>query len=205
MRARWIVLLALSCGVVPACSSGASHQAARGVTTSTTARRSSATTTSSSSAAPTTVAFDGSTSTATSPATATSTALLRSIRVTRGNGVDRVTFQFDGTGRPAASAGYVDRPVADGSGAAVAVQGTASIKVRFEPSAMTDLRGERPVTTYTGPDRVTGDSRAVTEVVKGGDFEGVVTWFVGVRRKAPFRIQVVTSTPSQLTIELAAP
>ena len=204
MRARWIVLLALSSAIVPACSSGGSDSAAR-VTTSTTARGASATTTTSSTTVPTTVAFDGTTADATSKATAGSTAFLRSIRVSHGDGVDRVTFQFDGSGRPASAVGYVARPVADGSGEAVAVQGAASLKVRLEPSSMTDLRGSSPIATYTGPDRVTGDSRVVTEVVKGGDFEGVVTWFVGVRRRAPFRIRVLTSTPSELTIELAAP
>jgi hypothetical protein len=197
---RSIALLVLIPIGLGACSSDGSKHPAR-VTTTTTA----AGVTTSTSTTSTTLPFAGSTKPVSSPATTETTALLRAIRITHTGGVDRVTFEFEGTARPAASIAYVDRPVADGSGETVPVKGSASLRVRFEPAATRDLRGDSPRTVYTGPDRVTGDSRMVTEVVRGGDFEGVLTWFIGVKRTTPFRLAVVPSAPSELTIELAAP
>ncbi len=44
----------------------------------------------------------------------------------------------------------------------------------------------------------------VSEVVRSGDFEGVLTWVIGVRSKARFRISTLPN-PSRVVVELDAP
>jgi hypothetical protein len=202
MRVRVAVLLTLPLLLAPSCSSGKSHKATGRTTTTVT---SSPAPTSTSTTSATTIPFAGSTEATSSTGTTSTTAFLRTVTITHIGGIDRVTFQFEGGSHPTASLAYVDHPAADGSGAPVQVKGGAALKVRFEPASTTDLSGENPRRVYTGPDRVTGGSKAVTEVVKGGDFEGVLTWFIGVRATTPFRIVLVPSAPAQVTIELAAP
>ena len=40
----------------------------------------------------------------------------------------------------------------------VEVEGTAFLQIRMEPAASADLSGEEVVRTYTGPDRVRGET-----------------------------------------------
>ena len=94
-------------------------------------------------------------------------------------------------GQPGVRVEYVDKPTQDASGAPVQVAGAAKLQVRFSPASGADLTGETPVTTYTGPATVQGDGGAVQEVVRSGDFEGVLTWVVGISSKAKFRVTTV--------------
>jgi hypothetical protein len=201
MRARSAAVVTLTLLLAASCSPGRSHKPASATTTTS----SSVVTTSTSSAPATTVPFDGSTRATSSPGDTSSTAYLRTVSVTHDGAIDRVTFEFEGNRHPGLALEYVDHPVADGSGAAVPVRGGATLKVRFEPASTSDLTGESPRRVYNGPDHVTGTSTAVTEVVEGGDFEGVLTWFIGVATRAPFRIVPAPSTSARVTIELAAP
>ena len=57
--------------------------------------------------------------------------------------------------------------------------------------------------TYTGPDRVRGDTSVVTEVVRTGDFEANLSWAIGVRREVPFRVTVLDG-PARVVVDLAA-
>jgi hypothetical protein len=156
-------------------------------------------------ASTTTTAFAGSTDNASAPVNTDHTALLTKVTVEHAPGVDRVTFEFGGVGQPGVDAGYVARPTADGSGAAVKVEGSAYLQVHLTPAASFDLTGEVPKPTYTGGDRVRGTgTRAVTEVVRSGDFEANLTWVIGVRSKAPFRLSTL-SNPTRVVLELAAP
>jgi hypothetical protein len=201
MRARWLLvpLAVVSVG----CSSGSdspSKAAGRSTTTST-----STSTTSTTSASTTTLPFEGSTDTAKAPVGTDHTALLTKVTVEHVDGLDRVTFQFRDVGVPGVEAGYVTNPTADGSGAPVKVEGAAHLQVRLEPAATADLTGEEPKPTYTGPQRVRGEgTTAVTEVVRSGDFEANLTWVIGVRSKAPFRLSTL-SNPTRVVLELAAP
>jgi hypothetical protein len=47
------------------------------------------------------------------------------------------------------------------------------------------IDGEQVNKTYTGPRRLPGTD-PITEVVKTGDFEGVVTWVIGLDSKRSF-------------------
>jgi hypothetical protein len=191
MRARWLLvpLAVVSVG----CSSGSdspSTAAGRSTTTST------STTSTTAASTTTTLPFEGSTDTAKAPVGTDHTALLTKVTVEHVGGLDRVTFQFRDVGVPGVEAGYVTNPTADGSGAAVKVEGAAHLQVRL---------GEAPKPTYTGPQRVRGDgTTAVTEVVRSGDFEANLTWVVGMRAKAKFRLSTLPN-PSRVVVEIEAP
>ena len=113
--------------------------------------------------------------------------------------VDDVSFAFrlpEAPGRPVVSAEYQSGPFrAAGSGEPVAVAGSAFLVVRFEPAYTADLSSERAPPTYTGPRRFTpGGVRFAREVVLLGDFEGVVTWVVGLDGTRPFEMSYVDTT-----------
>lgn len=147
--------------------------------------------------------FAGSTSPTSTPAPADLTiALLNAVGVGGGEGVDRVSFTFDG-GIPGYDVSYIDPPVRqDGSGNEVDVDGTAFLSVRFAPASGFDSF-ETFEPTYTGPAEVRGDTDVVTEAVRVGDFEANLTWVIGVDEKAPYRIDADPATGT-VTIELSA-
>ena len=109
------------------------------------------------------------------------------IRVARQDGYDRVVFELDGRepGQPGWTVEYVDDAREDGSGDAVEVEGDAVLEVRISgvgyPSD-TGVEGKPDVPAVPpGVERV-------EDVAVGALFEGVLQAFVGVDRKAPFRV-----------------
>lgn len=133
--------------------------------------------------------FDGSTSPVSVPAPEDlGVALLTGVDVGQANGLDRVSFTFEG-GPPGYDVSYIDPPVRqDGSGNVVEVEGSAFLQARFVPASGVDLL-ETLEPTYTGPNEVEGDTEVVTEVVRTGDFEAHLTWVVGVEEEVPYRIE----------------
>jgi hypothetical protein len=121
-------------------------------------------------------------------------------------GVDRIAFGFRPTD-PAATdpplhfIQYVDQLVTDGEGAPVEVEGKAFVSVSFMAVGV-DLSGETPVEVYTGPDEFTPGFHTVRQIKKTGDFEGVVSWGIGLARKA---CVLVTATDSELVLEFPSP
>jgi hypothetical protein len=121
-------------------------------------------------------------------------------------GVDRVTFRFrqtdpEATDPPLYFVRYVDQLVTDGEGAPVTVTGDTFVSVSFMAVGV-DLSGETPVEVYTGPDEFTPEFPTVRELKKTGDFEGVVSWGIGLARKA---CVVIEATDSELTLEFPSP
>ena len=99
---------------------------------------------------------------------------------------------FDVSYQPASTA-----KIEDGSGNPIEVAGEAFLVVKL--TAMTaKIDGDQVTKTYTGPRRVTGPA-PIEEVVKTGDFEGVVTWVIGLDRKRPF---TTASSDSVLVVEI---
>jgi hypothetical protein len=108
---------------------------------------------------------------------------------------DRVTFFFRTTlcidycsgpvVNPApilSQAEYVGRPVlADPSGQEVDVAGTAVMRITMSNASGVDLSVNPPLPTYTGPLRIQPDLPNVIDIVEVGDFEGVLSWAIGIR------------------------
>jgi hypothetical protein len=130
------------------------------------------------------------------------TALLTDIRAARHPGFDRVVFVFSNV-VPGYDVRYVRRPVrADGSGAVVRVAGSFVAQVRLEPALDADLSKPSVPLTYAGPRRFVPATAVVKDVVRIGGFEGVLTWAVGVDRRAPFRVWTLQGPP-RLVLDVA--
>ena len=142
---------------------------------------------------------DASTSPVTAPATA-ERALLTAVRAARHEGYDRVVFEFRGA-VPGYEVAYTDEPVTeDGSGAEVEVEGEHVVLVRMENASGADLSTEEARPTYTGPNRIDPGTPEVAEVVRTGDFEGVLTWAIGLRDEVDFRVTTLAS-PFRLVVD----
>jgi hypothetical protein len=129
--------------------------------------------------------------------------LLTAVRAAHQPGFDRVVFEFEGA-LPGYTVEYVAKPVTeDGSGEAVEVKGDSVLQVRMTPASGADLSGADLRITYKGPNRITPSTEAVTEVVRTGDFEAVLTWVIGVEGKPGFRVDTA-SNPNRLIVEIAA-
>lgn len=145
-----------------------------------------------------TTAFEGGTTEVSTPPT--ETALLDQVTLGRHDGFDRVVFRF--TNRvPGYRIGLVSPPITeDGSGEPVTVRGAAFLQVSMSASGFDSSVAEGQQ-IYNGPRRVTGDAATVTEIVRTGDFEAVLTWVVGLGSSQPFRV-TTTSNPPRLVIDI---
>ena len=127
------------------------------------------------------------------------TPILRAVRTGQQPGVDRLVFEFDSPGMPAWRVEYVDRPVRDcGSGDAVPVAGDAWLQIRFTGAQAHTEEGA----ATSGPRRRPLAQPIARELVRTCDFEGEVTWVVGVARPNPYTANAM-SAPSRLVIDIA--
>jgi hypothetical protein len=136
------------------------------------------------------------------PADGNGTALLKAVRVGRNAGFERIVFEFAGPARPGYRVRWVDGPItSDGAGAPVDVAGKAYLQVIMEPASGVDM--DTGKLAYTGPDRiaVAGQTKLLTDLVRTGDFEAVLTWVAGAGRKVPFRV-LTLSAPSRLVVDV---
>ncbi|EFC79044.1 hypothetical protein FrEUN1fDRAFT_7838 [Parafrankia sp. EUN1f] len=97
---------------------------------------------------------------------------------------DLVRFHFQLAAPSEVTARYVPTSelIQDGSGLPVAVRGRSFVKVVFHNAAAHDEQGRATAPRNLFPIRVTTN---VVQVRSGGDFEGVVTYFIGLRQSAP--------------------
>jgi hypothetical protein len=131
-------------------------------------------------------------------------ALLTDLRVAGhpDEGLERVVLEFR-NGVPGYEVALAEPPFTeDGSGDEVAVDGGGFLRVRMQPASRADLSGEDVVLTYEGPDRVTGDTEVITEVVRTGDFEAVLEWIVGLDGERAFHVYALDGPP-RLVIDVA--
>jgi hypothetical protein len=151
------------------------------------------------------VLADASTDPVVEEGSAAETALLTTIEVTAQEGYERVVFEFENE-VPGYDVRYVERPViADGSGDEVEVEGGHVLVVRMEPALDADLTQEDAPATYTGATRFSPDDTSViTELVRTGGFEAVLTWAIGTNDEAPFLVTTLDGPP-RLVIDLGAP
>lgn len=178
-----VVLLGAACGD--------DDSATRATTSTTAATTTTAPTTS------TTAFADGSTKPTSVPAEGNG--VLTDVRVGAEGDLERVVFEFRDT-VPGASIEYVEPPITqDASGDEIEVKGDAFLQVVMFSATGYDFDANEEA--YTGPDRVTGGTKLVTEVVAAGDFEGYLTWVIGLDREVDYR---VLTLDHRLVIELDA-
>lgn len=91
---------------------------------------------------------------------------------------------------------YVNRIVSDGSGAPVSLEGTRRIRVLVR-----DARGHTEGGTNLLPGTLTPRCSNLRQVKNAGDFEGLVTFGLGLRRRTGFRVFRLDS-PARIVIDV---
>jgi len=119
------------------------------------------------------------------------------IRALHRPGVDRVVFQLRG-GLPARrTATYVDRLISDGRGRSLRITGQAILQVSMELADAHDATGS------TAPGRLAFPLPNVLTVVRSGDFEGVVSYGIGLAKRTAFTVTTRTG-PSRVVVSIRA-
>jgi hypothetical protein len=122
------------------------------------------------------------------------------IRVGQHDGYDRAVLELGGTGTPGWRVEYVDRPVGDGKGDVVDVDGDAYLQVMISGSGYPMDTG---VEEYSEPNPVEGGGDGVIEEVRLlGVFEGYTQAFVGVDgEQRPFRVFALEN-PTRVVVDV---
>lgn len=119
-------------------------------------------------------------------------ATLQAVRTGRHEGFDRTVFEFAGDTLPGYHVEYIDEPVRQcGSGAPVSMAGEGWLEVRFS-SAQAHTDAGQP----TVEDRERAPSLPVLkELTLTCDFEGQVTWVLGLAAPNRYRVLRLNSPP----------
>jgi hypothetical protein len=124
---------------------------------------------------------------------------VRAANHTEENGYDRVVFEFADQ-LPGWDVRYVPKPlVLSPSGQPAPLAGTEAIAVRLQPAA--DLYSG-DARAYQGPFIVDPGTPEVAQLRELQDFEGVVTWAIGVNHHRAFRVSTLPNPP-RLVIDIA--
>ncbi|CAB4953252.1 unannotated protein [freshwater metagenome] len=192
------VTCTVSCGQTSQGPSGSSSL----VTSSTSASAPEPESTSTSTVAPSVSLSGASLSPVSRPAAGSETSLLRAARLAGQPGYDRFVLEFNGT-LPGYDIGYVEGPIrADPSGQVLAVDGSAFLLIRLEPSSGVDLTADGAPRSFTGSGEIRSDTVVVREAALAGDFEAVMTWVLGVEGRHAFRVTEFAGPP-RLVIDVS--
>lgn len=120
------------------------------------------------------------------------TAVLRAVRSARHEGFDRVVFEFVGDVLPGYHIEYVDKPVRDcGSGDPVPMAGDGWLQVQFHVAQAHTDEGKPTIPwreqTVSHPN--------LREIQRTCDFEGYVTYVLGVGSPNRYRAERLTAPP----------
>lgn len=122
------------------------------------------------------------------------TGKLVAVRVAARENADRFVMEFR-DGVPAHHIGYRPLPAhMDGSGNEIPLPG-ANALLEVTLTGATGNGWTDGVQTYFGPSTVSADTVVITEATAAGDFEAVVTWAVGLRKRTPFLVSVLDGPP----------
>ena len=131
-------------------------------------------------------------------ASTTGHAQVTDVRVGTHDGYDRVVFEFDSGLPEAFIEGALPPFYADGSGFEIEVTGSAFLKVTMHGA--TKLSPEGGV-TYSGATNFEPEFDRLLQLLEGGDFEAVSTWYLGLDGGSCFRV-LALSDPSRLVIDI---
>ena len=122
------------------------------------------------------------------------------VRVARQDGYDRVVLELAGEdgGAPGWRVQYEEDPRRAGSGDPVDVDGSATLVVLVDGTGYPMDTGADEV---SGNPAVPADAEVVEDVELGAVFEGTYEAFIGVSRKAPFRVFRLED-PARVVIDL---
>ena len=125
-------------------------------------------------------------------------AQITDIRVGEQDGYDRIVFEF-ASGTPEYRIETAAPPfIQDPSGLPMNVSGTTFWKIVMQGGTMVSPDS---IATYSGPTTFTPGFDKLVQLVNGGDFEAVSTWYVGLSDISCLRAQTLSS-PSRLVIDV---
>jgi hypothetical protein len=124
-------------------------------------------------------------------------AVLRDVRTGDQQTFDRVVFEIEGPKLPSHDVKYVERPVHCGSGEPVQMDGRAFLQVRLSPARAHTEAGGTTVTTLQRKVRLP----VVREIRATCDFEGEVTWVIGLAARKEFKVMELEA-PARLVIDI---
>jgi hypothetical protein len=125
-------------------------------------------------------------------------ASITDVRVGTHQGYDRVVFEFD-AGIPQTVIEAVLPPFyQDASGLPLEVAGSAFLKVTLTGASRVSPDG---VVTYDGPTSFEPGFDQLVQLIEGGDFEAVSTWYLGLDGGGCIRA-LALSAPSRLVIDI---
>ena len=126
------------------------------------------------------------------PKTLPDGALLVDVKTATCEGFDRVVFEFEGAEAPGFFSAYIDKPVRQcGSGNVVPVAGDGWLEIRMTPASAHTEEGQA---TISDRNRTLNDPN-LFQLVQTCDFEGNVTWVMGVGSPEAYRVVELTSPP----------
>jgi hypothetical protein len=130
-------------------------------------------------------------------AVAAGAGLLMDVRSARHDGFDRVVFEF-AQGRPGYHVEYIDRPVRRcGSGEPTPIAGDGWLEVRFFVAEAHTQSGAPTIAQREQHPALP----VVKELEQTCDFEGHVTWVVGVSRPNKYRV-LCLEKPDRVVVDI---
>lgn len=125
-------------------------------------------------------------------------AQLTDVRVGEHDGYDRIVFEFD-TGIPTYAISEATPPfMADPSGLPLEVQGSYFWQIVLTGGTKMTPDG---TSTYTGTTDFTPGFAKLVELVEGGDFEAVSTWYAGMSATSCIRV-LTLADPARLVVDV---
>jgi len=125
-------------------------------------------------------------------------AQITDIRVGTHDGYDRVVFEFASGLPDAVIAGALPPFYADASGLEIEVAGTAFLSVTMHGASKVSPEGG---VTYGGPTSFEPGFEQLVQLIEGGDYEAVSTWYLGLDGGGCIRV-LTLSEPSRLVIDI---
>ena len=123
---------------------------------------------------------------------------LLSVNTTTCEGFDRVVFEFNTPATPGYHVSYIDKPVRQcASGQTVPVAGDAWLEVRMIPAQAHTDAGQPTIAQTNRTVNLTN----LRQLVQTCDFEGHVTWVLGVGNPKRFRVVELTN-PSRIVVDV---
>ena len=142
--------------------------------------------------------FEGGREPVEAPAQSQGAPLLADVRTGEHEGYDRITFEFEGDGRPAYRVEYITAPATGcGSGLPATIAGAALLQARFAPANAHDDQG----TPTFGSTELTPGLTSIVEAEQTCDFEAHVTWVIGLSQEVDFRVFELEDPP-RIAIDL---
>jgi hypothetical protein len=112
---------------------------------------------------------------------------------------DRIVFEFADIGA-GYRVEYVDGPVGCGTGEPVPLDGEAFLQITLNPAQAHDEAGQTTIDAL----ELSPGYPSIVAAVQTCDFEGYVTWVVGLPEQLDFRVTEVAA-PLRLAVDIAHP